>query len=312
LPDEPFEEAVAMVKAAGADVTSLSLFWDDLEDPGGQYAPAFDWPSLANAYYPRESMAVSLTFAVIDTRADRRRRDLRAKAWDDPDLLEAASAHIERVLSRMQSVEITSIAIGNEVDGYLSSSAEILAFATFLGNARRTIHKIRPGVPVGTKLTQGALSQNGRLWSPLLARSDAVMVTYYPTDGFSRVKPLDRVGRDLARLIRQAGDMPVYLLEAGYPSAGCGGSPEGQLGFVQQLLAFGDAHPETVRLISLTWLNDISLAEVEAYSEYYGVDLACFAQYLGSLGLRDRDGEAKPAMTWLMEEAADRQSDQEK
>lgn len=300
LPSEPFETAVAMVKQAGADVTSLSLFWDDLEDAGGVYAPAFDWPSLANAYYPSEGMAVSLTFSVIDTVADRRRVDLRALQWDDPELLKAATTHFENVLSRMQSVEITAIAIGNEVDGYLSSNAEIIAFATFLGNARRVIHQIRPGVPVGTKITHAALSQNRRLWSPLLARSDAVMLTYYPLDGFSVVKSAERIERDLSRMVDLAGKMPLYLLETGYPSAGCGGSPDGQLAFVKRVLKLGEDNPDTLRLISLTWLNDISLPEVEAYAGYYGIDLACFSQYLGSLGLRDRDGAAKPAMDWLL------------
>ncbi len=298
---EPFERAVALIRQAGADVTSLSLFWDDLEDPVGGYAPGFDWPSLANAFYPGEGIAVSLTFSVIDTVADRRRSDLRAKPWDDPELIAAFARHLNDVLSRMQSVEITAVAIGNEVDGYLTSEAEIVAFAGFLGAARQEVHRLRPGVPVGVKLTQAAVLQNPVLWSPLLARSDALMITYYPLDGFSRVKPRDAIRADLEAIGDQAGKLPLYILEAGYPSAGCGGSPEGQKAFVQDLLSFADRNPEVVRLVSVTWLNDISLPEVEAYAAYYSVDLPCFAQYLGSLGLRGRDGTVKPALDWLMD-----------
>lgn len=299
LPDEPFEDAVARAKEAGAEVTSLSLLWDDLEDSTGGYNPAFDWPSLANAYYPSEGLALTLTFSVIDTVADRRRSDLRGKPWDDPEVTRAFSRHIEDVLSRMRSVEITAIAIGNEVDGYLSSDAEVLAFAQFLSAARATIARLRPGVPVGTKLTHAALTETPARWSGLLARSDAVLVSYYPIDGFSQVKPMQVIEEDLNALIETAGDLPLYLLEAGYPSAGCGGSPEGQLEFVKTLLSFGAQNPETVKLISLTWLSDISLPEVEAYSSYYKIDLPCFAQYLGSLGLRARNGTPKPALTWL-------------
>jgi hypothetical protein len=56
-----------------------------------------------------------------------------------------------------------------------------------------------------------------------------------------------------------------------------------------------------VPLVNLVWMHDISAEQLEAYRSYYGSDDDCFARYLGSLGLRTRDGADKPAFAWLKE-----------
>jgi hypothetical protein len=300
-PEESFEDAFAVFRASGATATSLSLFWDELEPRPGVYAPDYDWPTLANAFHAAEGVRLTLTFSVIDTVADRRRSDLTALAWDDPEVIAAFAAHLTEVLSRMPDVELLSVSVGNEIDGFLQTEAEIAAFARFLAAAKATVESLRPGVPVGTKITFGGLNRAPERWQPVIAASSALQVTYYPlTDGFAIRPDLD-VGADLDRMIALAGGLPIFVLEAGYPSDGCGSQPDGQRRFVQDLIAGAEARAPEVRLVSLTWLTDVSAPEIEAYQTYYGTDDACFVRYLASLGLRGADGQAKDALIWLQE-----------
>jgi hypothetical protein len=298
LPGEVYDQPIAIARAAGARVTSLSLAWDELE-PAGRYAPPNDWPAIANAYYPAQNVDLTLTFSVIDTTADRRPPDLRGLSWDDPALGDRFDAHLRHVLSLMPDVTLHAIAIGNEVDASLTTQTDIAAFARFLAAARQTVQTLRPGVPVATKLTATALLADRARYAPLIDAGDAVFATYYPLTASFQVRPPDAPTTDLPDLIAAAMGKPLYLLEAGYPSAGCTSTPADQTAFFSALMATWDLHKAEIPLISLSWLTDITPAETAAYSGYYGVADDCFARYLSSLGLRDAQGHPKPALTLL-------------
>ncbi len=298
LPGEDFDQPLAIARAAGATVTSLSLAWDELE-PHGTYAPPNDWPAIANAYYPAQGFSLTLTFSVIDTTADRRPPDLRGLAWDDPTLLTRFDSHLSHVLSRMPDITLHAIAIGNEVDAFLTTDADIAAFARFLASARQTAQTLRPGVPVAAKLTAPTLQTDRARYVPILDAGNAVFATYCPlTPGFG-VRPPDAPATDLPGLIAAAMGKPLYLLEAGYPSAGCTTTPQDQTAFFVALLATWAILETDIPLISLSWLTDITPTETAAYASYYGVPDDCFARYLSSLGLRDAKGQPKPALTHL-------------
>ncbi|MEM7497958.1 MAG: hypothetical protein AAF371_08195 [Pseudomonadota bacterium] len=298
---EPYETAIALIRDAGAGATSLSLFWDDLERIEGRYSPEIDWPALANAYYPSAGLSLTLTFSVIDTATDRRPARFRQSRWDDPEMIAAFASHIDDVMSRLSDTDVLSVSIGNEVDGFLASEKEIAAFAQFLDAARRRVERWRPGVSIGTKLTYSGFRADAPRWQPLLARSSGVHVTYYPLDEGFRVRPGLDVAADLGHIRHLSGERPVFILEAGYPSEGCGAESAGQTAFVQALLGAASARDSGVSLVSLTWLTDLTDAEVEQYRRYYGVGDDCFARFLASIGLRSQDGDAKPALRWLLE-----------
>ena len=109
--DEDYQRSIDIIKSMGATATSLSLAWDELE-PAGTYAPADDWPAIANSYYPAQGMALNLTFSVIDTVQDRRPADLRTLAWDDPAVMSRFQTHLTDVLTRMPDVDLVAISIG--------------------------------------------------------------------------------------------------------------------------------------------------------------------------------------------------------
>lgn len=300
-PDEPYEDAIGAIRSAGAGATSLSLFWDEFGAAGDGYAPQTDWPAIANLYYPGEGIGLTLTFSVIDTVADRRRADLRGRDWDDPAVIDAFGAHVRDVLSRMPDVDLLAVAVGNEVDVLLQTPDEIAAFATLLAAARDSVHALRPGVAVGTKLTFAGLRDRPGAWRPVLAESTALMVTYYPLGPGFTLRDTAAIAADLDALETFAPDLPLFLMEAGYPSDGCGGSVAAQADFVRDLLHRATAKADRYALVSLTWLTDIADGQVDDYASYYGVGTDCFRRFLGSLGLRNSTGTNKPAFQWLVD-----------
>lgn len=291
---------MADIRSVGAEATSLSLFWDELEPRPGAYDPENDWPAIANSHYPGFGLSVTLTFSVIDTVSDRRPADLRDRSWDDPETIKRAAAHVDAVLSRMPDIVLTGVAIGNEVDGFLKSGDEIAAFVRFLAATRKVVEDRRPGVPVGTKLTFAALPDP--LYRPLLEASSGAFVTYYPLQPDFSARDASTVPGDLAIMLDASSGLPLIIAEAGYPSEGCNGSPAAQQEFFVRLLD-GVRDANTVAVVSLTWLHDIPSSQVDAYMSYYGVRTACFAGFLGSLGLKTADGDAKPAFMMMKERA---------
>lgn len=301
LAGEDHAAALSIARAAGATVTSLSLMWDEMETSPGTYAPAVDWPAIANAYYPAEGMALTLGFSVIDTVADRRPAELRDKSWDDPDVIARFREHLAAVLSRMPDVDLKAIAIGNEVDAHLATPDQIADFAGFLSAARAEVERLRPGLPVAAKLTAAGLLSDPSRWQPILEAGSGVFVTYYPLDPDFSPRPSEAPATDLPRLVAIAAGKPLFLLEAGYPSGGCGATPAAQAAFVQSLFAAWEARRDAIPLVSLTWLTDLGPDEVAAGTAYYGITAPCFASYLATLGLRDGTGAPKPALEFLMQ-----------
>ena len=297
---EDYPAAVRVVKDAGANATSLSLFWDDLETEPGVYAPKDNWPMIANLYFPATGLAYTLTFSVIDTVVDRRPPDLRGLAWDDPLVISRFSAHADAVLARMPRVHFKAIAIGNEVDAFLTNPADVAAYARFLVAVRDHLAKTRPGVPVAAKLTFSGLIGDPARLAPILQAGDAAFFTYYPLKPDFNLRPPTDATQDLDAMLELASGKPLWLLESGYPSNGCGAPEGGQEVFFKTLLAAVALHKEAVALVSATYLTDLPDSEVSGFSDYYGVGGDCFARYLGSLGLRQYDGTAKPALAALV------------
>lgn len=288
-----YGEVLEGLRATSADATSLTLFWDDFMVEG-RYAPETDWPPIANAVYPATGLALTLTIPVIDTVADRRPADLQVLAWDDPALATAFVGFVEEVLARMPDLPLIYLAIGNEVDGFLQGP-DWQAYGRFFTAVRRELASTHPDLPIGVTLTWGGL-RNRPEARALADLGDAWLVTWYPLGpGFEVLDPA-LTPRTLTEILTAAGDHPVYLAEAGYPSGGCGGSEARQARFVEYLIEENDPR---LRLVMLVWMHDLSVPEIAGYTEYYGVDSPCFAGYLATLGLRSHAGPDKPAFTLL-------------
>ncbi len=296
--DGDYDRVLQALSDVGAKATPLSLFWDDLE-PNGTYAPDPDWPAIANAIYPANNLQIALMFSVLDTVADRRPSDLQALPYNDPAVIARFTAFLTEVLTRMPDVELTSVGIGNEVDGVLTG-AEWDKYGRFFVAAREVVHGVRPGVPVGMTITwAGLIGPEATKARALADLGDVWMINYYPLlDGF-RIDDPASLPTTLDAMLTAAQTKSVYLTEVGYPSGGCGATPVGQVDFVRGVLEYADDHADRIGMVTLVWLHDLSADEVSGYTTYYGIKDACFADYLTTLGLRTADGTDKPAFAWL-------------
>jgi hypothetical protein len=296
---EDLGDAFAAARAVGASTTSVSVLWDDIEPSTGTYAPHDNWPAAVNAVFPWTGFDFTLTFSPIDTVTDRRPADLQGLPWDDPAVISAFTAHIDTMLQRLQSLHFIAVSVGNEVDALLTTDADAAAYTRFFIAARDHLHMVRPDLPVGTKLTFAGLMANPARWAPLIAASDAVMVTYYPLGADFHIRDAANASADIDALVALAAGKPLWLMETGYPSEGCNADEAGQTRFATELVAAMQRHHPAIALVSWTFFTDLSQDQVSAMTTYYGVDDDCFARYLRTLGLRRIDGTAKPALAVL-------------
>ncbi|MBM3121872.1 MAG: hypothetical protein FJZ97_06760 [Chloroflexi bacterium] len=303
---ETYDQAFQLARQAGMQFTSLSLAWDDLEPRPGEYSPDPNFLAIANQYYPAKDVPLALTITPIDTSRRRLPADLKDAAFDDPEVITRFERLLDYVFSQIPDVELAVLAIGNEVDATLGMDAAAWArYRTFYESTAAYARSLRPGVPVGVKVTMAGLTGERRqLAQALNERSDIILVTYYPLEADFSVRPADVVLGDLAALAALFPDRPIGVLEAGYPSSTKLESSEAkQAEFVRQIFRAWDAHAGQLALLNFTWLTDVPSASVEAWTDYYGLDDRRFAAYLATLGLRGADGEPKPALDALAAEA---------
>ena len=303
---EGFDRAFSVAREAGLQFTSLSLAWDDLEPRPGEFSADPNFLAIANQYYPAQDVPLALTIAPIDTNRDRRPADLAGRPFDDPEVIARFERLLDDVFSQVSDLQLVVLAIGNEVDATLGSDAGAWArYQAFYESAAAHARQLRPGLPVGVKMTMEALTGAGReLAQSLNASSDMILVTYYPLRPDFGVRPADEVAGDLSALASLYPDRPIGILEAGYPSSTTLASSEAQQAeFVRQLFRAWDAQGERIALLNFTWLTDAPPATIEAWTDYYGLDGPRFAAYLATLGLRHADGEPKPAFEMLADEA---------
>jgi hypothetical protein len=303
---EDYDRAFQLARQSGMQFTSLSLAWDDLEVRPGEPAPDPNFLEIANLYYPAQHVPLALTITPIDTNRTRLPGDLQGRPFDDAEVIARFERLLDEVFLEIPDVELAVLAIGNEVDATLGSDPSAWArYQTFFEATAAYARSLRPGLPVGVKVTMGGLTGESRSRAQALnAQADLVLVTYYPLQADFGVRPPQVVHDDLAALAALYPGRAIGLLEAGYPSSERLGSSEAlQAEFVRQIFRAWDTHAGQIALLNFTWLTDAADDSIEAWTDYYGLRDDRFAAYLASLGLRRADGQAKPAFETLTAEA---------
>lgn len=308
--DGDYSAAFDLAVQAGIDFTSLTVFWDDLDLPDGR-DPDPDYLAIAEAFYPPRGTAIALTVAPIDTNQTRMPADLADRRIDDPVVIERFLALLDFVDGRTPTLELTTLALGNEIDATLGADearwAEYERFFEAVVGPARAMH---PEAVVGVKATYGGLIGFARESLLRLGRrAGAVFVTYYAIGEDFRVKSPQEVEADIDGLIAAYPDLPIYFLEIGCPSGeGVGSSEAVQAEFVRAVFRAWDRHPEQIRAVNFTWLTDASPDTVQGFGGYYGLHDSDFLEYLATLGLRTHSGSGddKAAFRVLVQEAARR------
>ena len=304
--DGDYGLAFATAKAAGMQSTTLSMNWSDLETSAGRYNGKY--LAIANGFYPAEKISIDLVLRPIDTNHVSMPADLMGEKFDSPKVISRFEHLVEYVLSSMPKVTLNSIAIGNEVDAELAGNrASWAEYGRFLNTVLAYVHSRHPGVKVGVVLTfDGLTGDRAALARSLNAKTDLVLVTYYPLNTDFTVKDPGVVRGDFDRLARFYSHRPIVMVEAGYPSSAvCKSSDAKQAEFVDNVFAAWDAHASQIRSITFSWLYDLPQSTVDTFNKYYGVSTPAFGEFLRTLGLRTYAGQGadKPAFVSLSRDA---------
>jgi hypothetical protein len=304
-----FGEAFILAKSVGMQVTNLSVQWDELEPTPGHYTSPDDLLQNANTFFPTQDIAISLMVGPIDTNNLRLPPDLVGKPFDDPEVIARFERLLDYVFTQIPDLELTSLSIGNEIDGYLGTDKKLWQqYTNFFRETSAYAKTKRSNLVVGSKLGFGGLTGNAHeLSSTLIRASDAVMLTYYPLGPDFSVRNPEVVNEDFAKLVALFPDKPIYILEAGYPSSELlGSSQEKQATFVQTIFRAWDRQAAHIKLVDFLWLHDIAPAIVDELGDYYGLNDEKFKAYLATLGLRTFEGQDKIAFKTLQEETRKR------
>ena len=298
--------AFTLAKDAGMQVTGFSLKWDELEPTPYKYASDPNWFQVINDFFPTQAIAVSLMIGPIDTNNLRLPPDLADKSFDDPQVIERFKRLLDYVFSEIPQLGLSSLSIGNEIDGYLGTNKQLWKeYTYFFQEVSSYARTKRPNLVIGSKIGFWGLTGNSReLSADIIRASDVVMVTYYPLNNDFSVKNPEVVHEDFATLVELYTNKPIYILEAGYPSSPLLNSSESkQAQFVQEIFKAWDTQSEHIKVLDFLWLHDIPPAVVEELGGYYRLRDEKFLAYLATLGLRTHEGQDKEAFKVLKLEA---------
>jgi len=303
-----FDQSIALVKEVGAESVSLSVFWDKIETSPGVFAPNPNWLEIANIYYPNQDISLSLVISVLDTTEIRLPTDLAEKSFADPEVISRFKALLDYIKSQIPDLTLTSLAIGNEIDGVLGNdSGAWEQYGAFFTPAAEYARGLWPEVQVGTKIMFEGLtgSTSERAWD-LNQSADVVMVTYYPLQGDFTVQDPGVILEDFTRITEMYPDKEIHFAEIGYPTSEINNSsPEKQAAFIHNMFLAWDEHASHVTVLSYSWLTDLPQASVKEYENYYGLTDPAFGEFLHTLGLRTYpgSGEDKTGFQVFQEEA---------
>lgn len=303
-PQVRYGDGFARAAAAGSELESLALNWTDLEpEPGRLRGELLE---IADAFYPSRGTRLILVVRPLDTNGMHLPPDLKGRAIDEAAVIDRFGRLLTFLRERMPRTRLHLLSLGNEVDASLGGDAvRWAAYTRFFQASAAQARRLWPGVPVGVCATFGGLVGAAREeLAGLNAAADAVLVNYYPLRPDFTVRPPETVAADFARLVRLYPKRPIHVTEAGCPSSAvCGSSEAQQAAFVRALFRAWDRHRAQVRTLHFDWLNDLTGAQVDGFTRYYGLATAPFKEYLRTLGLCTAGGTPKPALRLLAREA---------
>ncbi len=327
-PASSYAQNLATAQSLGVQVLPFSLDWDEIEpdtpticDAGSSYTDPFGSLAAFNALLPDAGMAASLNIRTVNTNLLAVPVSLQANAFDGGQAgVDLMACRFDRMLdfvfARIPDLQLVSLQIGNEIDDYPGASAVDFwsSYWSFFAQVSAYARTKRPGLQVGVTstftglvgtsanpLAQGGLAQINKI-------ADLTGFTYYPLDGSGRVRDPSVVQSDFAAAVAAAAPgLPIFVLEAGYPSDGasCGSSQAMQASFVEDLFGAWDANASRIAYVSFLRLDDYSDPDAINAAGGYGLgSSAAFVAFLETLGLEQYDGGIKPALQALGEQAA--------
>jgi hypothetical protein len=286
--------ALDLVLAAGGRGQGVDLHWPNLEpSPGG-----YDFMT-ANQIITDQNQGpfrIHVAVDVINTTVREVPPDLASAPFDSPQMMTRFTNMLMALLNQF-GTRIDSIAIGNEVDVYLSAHpTEWSAYATFYGQASMLIRTMYPSVRVGVTSTFGGAThaQTGPLIAGLNSVSDVFMMNYYPLNANYTPRDPSVVTDDFVKILAASQGKPILLQEVGYPtSTTLGSSEQMQAQFVTNVFSEWMKAGDKIQYLSFFLLHDDTPQNCQLIADQFGVTDPNFVLFFCSLGLRNSNGTDK-------------------
>lgn len=292
---QDYLDAFKLTHDVGVNANIFNDKWNTFEPQPEQYQ-IDDYLDGMNSYLAAYPDTVLLGIQVLNTTAKEAPPDLQDVPFDDPRMLQRFNALLDAMLAKIDH-PVRYLSIGNEVDVYLENHPdEWDAYTRFYEGALAHAHKVAPGMQVGVTVTFDGLIRHADEVERLNARSDVLIVTYYPLGAAFVADNPDAPLTDFPKLVQLADGLPVVLQEVGYPSAALLGSSEAeQAQFVRSVFSAWKAAGSAIPFLDYFALHDFTEDWCNAFEGYYGLKHPNFHAYLCTLGLRQADGTPKAA-----------------
>ena len=306
--NETFDQAVLQASNVCMEASHVSFAWSEIEPANGNFDMNFIHNNLdlANNFYSTNQIKIELQISTINTTTKETPYDLQNIAFDNPTMISRFKILLDTLFQHMPDVELIALNIGNESDVYFgTSSNQYQAYKTFLDSvipyAKQKYFALHgTNLKVGTTFTFEGLtsSSTSSLCHLVNNATDMVSTTYYPLNPDFTMGPPNIVFNHFNNLINQYNNpsKPIYIVELGYASSlQCNSSENQQAQFYQNVFEAWDNHSDIIRYISFFKLTDWSQEQVNYFANYYGITDPIFLEFLRTLGVRENNGNHKPA-----------------
>ncbi len=307
-----YDESQKIALAMGVREQGIHIAWSEIEKAPGQFSDPGDTLATLASVSDKDGVKMSIQIKPIDMTGKTVPTDLANKRFNSAEMKTRYKALLDYVLSLVPKEKIASFQIGNEIDGYDTSSEDPdfwSDYGEFLTEMTTYLHSKDASLAVGfvatfSGLTKGPLKEYG-IWKALSDAVDFVGVTYYPmNDQFVPNAP-DVVKNDFELITKEFGEKTIYITEVGYHTPSKQKDAElNQAKFFCNVFQEWDKHP-TIRLMDITRLQDVSRQDAIDLAGPYGISSDSFIEYLQMLGLRTHLGKGtdKIALTVIKEQA---------
>jgi len=304
--DGDYEAAFDAARSAGVEIIPLTLFWNAVEPTAGSIDLGL--PSIANAFYPPRHTAIALSLVAIDGPGPALPQDLAGRSVDDPEVIARYESMLAEVAGAMPDVNVEYLSLSNEIDLLLHNDSDWAAFGRFYDAVAPLASELWPDAVIGATTTAGsALGSQATAVAAFNRHAGSWLVTWYPLDSsFHVLSPPDALAQ-LGEIEALTGNLPLHLMEVGYPSDGANLSSEDmQAEFFAEFLRFVNGRGDELPLTIIEWETDLAPGDASETAGRYGLpDNEAFVAYLASLGLRTHDGNPKAAWRVLAKCAND-------
>lgn len=289
-----FDDNLSIANDLGIDYLALHLPWSSIETSPGNYTDPGDALSLLNQVSVANNFKFSLTIRPIDLTGKTVPSDLNTTRFNDTLMMNRFKSLLDFVFTKMPTTTLLNLQIGNEIDGY-DTSSEPASFWTdygvFLQEMTNYVHTIDSNVKVGFTGTLYGMSLQANTFRNLQANVDILGVTYYPIKANFDVKDPAVVPIEVNDFLSNVAVKPVFFQEIGYQTSSTNNSSTTQQAdFYTQFFTQWDRSISQIQAVNMVRLNDVSLTTAQNLATPFGIADHAFVEYLRTLGLRNHNG----------------------